>query len=91
MPLWWLCWLGGNILSNISMRASFRSGGELFGAYIDLVAGPMSMIAMALYMSYVWKVRQSAGELVAGNLWRLSPCRSGRGWRRRPRRTRARC
>lgn len=56
MGFWWACWLIGNMLTNISMRMSFRPGMESASGWIDVVAGPISFAATGFYVYYVWTV-----------------------------------
>ena len=68
LPLWWLCWIGGNVASSIAGRIAFgmawRQTGET-GADVGDVGIVMHIAAAALAGTIVYKIQIRGERLLA--------------------------
>lgn len=61
--VWWGLWLGGNIISNLSVRISTIN--IEIGQMLDWIALPLSVGAALLYLSYIRQVDRDQSERFA--------------------------
>jgi hypothetical protein len=63
-PLWWFCWIAGNILSNLSSRLA-QLDDPTISVWGELVATPLNLAATALYLLWVYRITRRQQQLAS--------------------------
>ncbi len=62
-PIWWGCWLLGNIIQNVSTRMTFSNDFVEVATIIGVVATPFTVGALVIYMNWIWTISNNQDAL----------------------------